>query len=82
MIGQVGCVLACAGGIAVPTEAEPTDVVVTATRMPEPADEIPAFISVVSRRDLEARGPADMATALSLVPGLEGASAAIRLRSR
>jgi iron complex outermembrane receptor protein len=71
VIGQVGCVLACAGGIAVPTEAEPTDVVVTATRMPEPADEIPAFISVVSRRDLEARGPADMATALSLVPGTE-----------
>jgi iron complex outermembrane receptor protein len=69
VIGSVG-ILACTGGFAVLTEAEPADVVVTATRIPEPADEIPAFISVVSGSEL-ARGAADMATALTLVPGAE-----------
>jgi iron complex outermembrane receptor protein len=59
---------------AVPTRsiAEALDVVVvTATRIPEPADQIPADISVVSGRDIAARGAADMATVLSLVPGVE-----------
>jgi iron complex outermembrane receptor protein len=70
-VGYAGCVLACTGGFAVLTEAEPADVVVTATRMPEPADEIPAFISVVSRSELEARGATDLATAFRLVPGAE-----------
>jgi iron complex outermembrane receptor protein len=69
-IGYVG-ILACACGFAVVTEAEPAGVVVTATRLPAPADEIPAFISVVSRGELGARGASDMATALSLVPGAE-----------
>jgi iron complex outermembrane recepter protein len=59
---------------AVPTRsiAEALDVVVvTATRIPEPADRIPADISVVSGRDIAARGAADMAAVLSLVPGVE-----------
>lgn len=64
-------ILAFTGGFAARTEAEPAEVVVTATRMPEPADEVPAFISVVSGNELGARGAADMATALSLVPGAE-----------
>jgi iron complex outermembrane receptor protein len=47
------------------------DVVVTATRIPEPADRVPADISVVSGKDLVDRGASDMASALSLVPGVE-----------
>jgi iron complex outermembrane receptor protein len=75
LIRAIGCwaaILTGAGGFAnLTAEAEPTDVVVTATRIPEPADEVPAFISVVSHNELGARGAADMATALSLVPGAE-----------
>ena len=53
-------------------EAEGLDViVVTATRIPQPAGEIPADISVVSGEELRARGATDMATALSLVPGVQ-----------
>jgi outer membrane receptor protein involved in Fe transport len=46
-------------------------VVVTATRIPEPAERIPAEISVVSGEELIARGASDMAGALSLVAGVE-----------
>jgi len=67
------CILTGAGFAAL-TEAEPADVVVTATRTPEPADEIPAFISVVSHAELGARGTTDLAAALSLVPGAEAPS--------
>jgi iron complex outermembrane receptor protein len=59
---------------AMPIEAmaEGTDVVVvTATRIPEPADRIPADISVVSGKEAAARGATDMAGVLSLVPGVE-----------
>jgi iron complex outermembrane receptor protein len=53
-------------------EAEGLDViVVTATRIPQPAGEIPAAISVVSDKELRARDATDLATALSLVPGVE-----------
>lgn len=47
------------------------DVVVTATRIPEPADRVPAAISVVSGAELRARGASDMAGAVSLVSGVE-----------
>jgi outer membrane receptor protein involved in Fe transport len=50
------------------------EIVVTATRIPEPADRIPADISVVSGQELVDRGAADMASALSLVPGVEAPS--------
>src|SRR5271170_7360933 len=50
----------------------PLDViVVTATRTPEPLDQIPADISVVSGAELRTRGAWDMSKALSLVPGVE-----------
>jgi iron complex outermembrane receptor protein len=63
----------CAGLTCSPrVEAEALDdVVVTATRIPEPADRIPAAISVVSGKDIRSRGATDMATALSLVSGVE-----------
>ena len=55
-----------------PVIAAPTDaVVVTATRIPEPSDQIPADISLISDDELVARGALDIAHALSLVPGVE-----------
>jgi len=52
--------------------AEPIGaIVITATRIPEPADQVPGEISVVSGEELVARGASDMAGALSLVPGVE-----------
>lgn len=47
------------------------EVTITATRIPEPADQIPAFVSVVSGEELNARTAPDMAAALSLVSGAE-----------
>ncbi len=44
---------------------------VTATRVPEPLERIPAAISVVSGDELRTRGAADMAGALALVSGVE-----------
>lgn len=46
-------------------------IVVTATRTPEPEGRIPINISVVSARTLAALGGHDLASALSLVPGVE-----------
>ena len=51
-----------------------SDVVVTATRIAEPADRIPADISVVSGKEIADRGASDMASVLSLVPGVEAPS--------
>ncbi len=48
--------------------------VVTATRIPEPADQIPAELSVVSGSEITGRGASDLASALSLVPGVEAPS--------
>ena len=59
-------------GIAPGAQAQALDdVVVTATRIAEPADRVPADISVISGKDLVDRGASDMASALSLVPGVE-----------
>jgi outer membrane cobalamin receptor len=67
-----GCAFAILLAIASSAEAQTLDdVVVTATRIPEPADRIPASISVVVVKELKARDATDMATALSLVPGVE-----------
>jgi len=46
-------------------------VTVTATRIPEPVDQIPADISIVSGQELIDRDAWDMSKALSLVPGVE-----------
>ncbi len=50
------------------------DVVVTATRIPEPVDRIAADVDVVRGDELAARGANDMAGALGLVPGVEAPS--------
>ncbi len=45
---------------------------VTATRVPEPVDNVPASISVVSGYELTARGATDLRTAFALFAGVEG----------
>jgi iron complex outermembrane receptor protein len=66
---------ACAGGmVAAPSPARADSlhsIVVTATRTPEPQGRIPIDISIVSGRTLGALDAHDMASALSLVPGVE-----------
>jgi iron complex outermembrane recepter protein len=64
---DVGADAGAAGAISPPLGT----IVVTATKFPEPAERIPAAISVVSGEELRARGAADMAQALSLVSGVE-----------
>ena len=53
------------------TQSPIEQVVVTATRVPEANDRIPADISVVSGAELRARDAWDMQTGLALVPGTE-----------
>ena len=50
------------------------EVEVTATRIPEPADRAPAYITILRGEDLRARHVTDLRTALSLVAGVEAPS--------
>jgi iron complex outermembrane recepter protein len=54
-----------------PAAATLSEITITATRIPEPVDQVPASVSTVSGQDLLARDSWDMASALSLVPGVE-----------
>ncbi len=67
--------VACGCGVLAAASAAWADslhtVVVTATRRPEPEGRIPIDVSVVSGRTMRALDAHDMATALSLVPGVE-----------
>ncbi len=72
MLGYAACAVAGVAPLAPRVAAQGLEeIVVTATRIPEPADRVPAAISVVTGRELSARGATDMATALSLVSGVE-----------
>lgn len=51
------------------TELEP--MVVTATRSPQPGNHLPAALTIITRRDLEASGAQTVADALRGVPGLQ-----------
>jgi outer membrane receptor protein involved in Fe transport len=53
------------------TESGIEQVVVTATRVPEANDRVPANTSVVSGKELRYRDAWDLQTSLSLVPGVE-----------
>ncbi len=46
------------------------DTIVTATRIPTPAERVPAAITVISRQDIEERGYQSLAEALVAVPGM------------
>jgi iron complex outermembrane recepter protein len=48
-----------------------TEITITATRIPEPVEQVPAFISLVGGDELRSRDSWNMASALSLVPGVE-----------
>lgn len=74
----LGLVVVSAAARAAPAEDAPASgvpvlsaVVVTATRTPEEFDQVPADLSVVSAGELSSRDSWDMASALSLVPGVE-----------
>ena len=45
---------------------------ITATREPEPIDQVPVFLSVITGEQLRHRGADDLRTALSLLAGVEG----------
>ena len=47
------------------------EITITATRIPEPVDRVPASVSTVAAAELRARDSRDMASALGLVPGVE-----------
>ena len=65
------CGTAAADMAAAPDASPLTEVTITATRIPEPIDQIPATVSTVSGGELRARDSWDMASALSLVAGVE-----------
>jgi vitamin B12 transporter len=46
------------------------DVIVSATRVPTPAERIPAATTLITRQDIEERGYVTLADALAAVPGL------------
>jgi outer membrane receptor protein involved in Fe transport len=48
-----------------------SEITITATRIPEPVEQIPASVSSVGGAELSARDARDMASALSLVAGVE-----------
>jgi iron complex outermembrane recepter protein len=62
---------AAVGPDVAPGEESPREITVTATRIPEAIDQIPATLSVVSGEEVRARDARDMASALSLVSGVE-----------
>src|SRR6202051_68434 len=67
-----GAFMVCGPLVAPQVRADGIDqITVTATRIPEPIDQVPADVSVVTGHELRARGANNMATALSLVPGVE-----------
>jgi len=62
-------------GLCQPTHAQTeiatlADTIVTATRVPTPAERVPASITVLTRRDIEERGYQSLAEALQFVPGV------------
>ena len=72
LLVTVSCRVGAADGASVvPTEGELSVITITATRIPEPIDQIPASLSVVTGDELRARDARDMASALSLVSGVE-----------
>ena len=70
---DVAMVLACAAATVAradePPEVGPLEV--TATRIPEPADRVPVYFSILSGQDLRARHVTDLRGALATVAGVE-----------
>ncbi|MDE2349073.1 MAG: TonB-dependent receptor [Gammaproteobacteria bacterium] len=69
---QTACALAALAFLPPAARAQSLyPIVVTATRIPERADQVAAAISVVSGKELAVRDAADLGAALALVPGVE-----------
>ena len=74
---MLGLSLAAASGAradeadAAPPASSLSEITITATRIPEPIDQIPASVATVSGQELRTRYSWDMASALSLVSGVE-----------
>jgi outer membrane receptor protein involved in Fe transport len=64
-------VAAAAATDAAPEASALQEITITATRIPEPVDRVPASVSTVAGAELRTRDSWDMASALSLVPGVE-----------
>jgi outer membrane receptor protein involved in Fe transport len=62
---------AAAATDAAPDTSALQEITITATRIPEPVDRVPASVSTVTGAELRTRDSWDMASALSLVPGVE-----------
>ncbi|MBA3810308.1 MAG: TonB-dependent receptor plug domain-containing protein [Caulobacteraceae bacterium] len=76
-IGWVAMAAAClasAAGAQGPGAPELSELEVTATRVPEPVDRVPAYISVIRGEDLRSRRITDLRGALALVAGVEAPS--------
>ena len=75
LLVSVSLAAVCGTAVAATAAAAETsalsEVTITATRIPEPIDQIPATVSTVSGGELRARDSWDMASALSLVSGVE-----------
>ncbi|WP_270938134.1 TonB-dependent receptor plug domain-containing protein [Falsiroseomonas oryzae] len=51
-------------------QGTPPETVVTATRIPTPAERVPAAVTVITRQDIEQRGYRTLAEAMRSVPGV------------
>ncbi len=60
-----------AGGAWAETPIAPENLEVTATRIPEPADRVPVYISIISGDDLRARHVTDLRGVMATVAGAE-----------
>jgi iron complex outermembrane recepter protein len=69
ILALAGVLLAGAVRAEAPTPVEELEV--TATKVPEAAEEVPAYISIIKGEDLRARRINDLRTALTLVAGVE-----------
>ena len=69
-----GVLLSPAVGAWAQTPVPVSEIEVTATRIPELADRVPAYISIVRGEDLRARHITDLRGALALVAGVEAPS--------
>ena len=68
------CLLLSAAAATAQETAEGGEIEVTATRVPEAADRVPAYITVIKGDDLRARHVADLRGTLAFVAGVEAPS--------
>jgi iron complex outermembrane receptor protein len=71
MFGLALPAVPAAAADAAPEASALQEITITATRIPEPVDRVPASVSTVGGTELRTRDSWDMASALSLVPGVE-----------